>query len=48
MAINGSGWSAIGSTNFWISAALFFAGAEGGGAGFPAGIEAAGATAFVV
>src|SRR6185295_4080463 len=48
MAISGSGWSAMGSTSFWSCAALFLAGADGGGAGFAAGAEAAEAPALAV
>jgi len=48
MAIKGSGWSAMGSTSFCSSAALFLAGAAGGGEGLAAGGEAADAPAFVV
>src|SRR5580765_6956949 len=51
-AMSGSGWSAIGSTSFSNSAALFLAGAEGGGVGLAAGAENAddveGETALVV
>src|SRR6267378_977056 len=48
MAINGSGWSAMGSTSFCSSAALFFTVAAGGGEGFAPGGEAADAPALVV
>src|SRR6185503_19671967 len=48
MAISGSGWRAMGSTSFRSSAALFLAGADGGGAGFAGGAETVEAPVLVV